>query len=103
MAFRLAREICDRWQADNGAEAVPVHQLFPKVAFAAKRFLAEKLDRKGDSRPCDVLLVGEYMQAAIGSLLEANKKGSTNGEREVAIIPQGAAGRGSTLYVDSIR
>lgn len=44
---------------------------FPKVAFAAKRFLAEKLDRKGDSRPCDVLLVGEYMQAAIGIQINA--------------------------------
>ena len=100
VAFRLAREICDRWQTDNGAEAVPVHQLFPKVAFAAKRFLAEKLHRKGDSRPCDVLLVGEYMQAAIGSLLEAIKKGSATGQGEVAIIPQGAAGRGSTVHVD---
>lgn len=100
VAFRLAREICDRWLSDNGAEAVPVQQLFPKVAFAAKRFLSEKLDRKGDSRRCDVLLVGEYMQAAIGSLLEAIKKGSATGGGEVAITPQGAAGRGSTLYVD---
>ncbi|KAB2542388.1 hypothetical protein AL035_07695 [Salipiger aestuarii] len=47
-----------------------------------------------------MLLVGEYMQAAIGSLLEAIKKGSATGGGEVAIIPQGAAGRGSTLYVD---
>ncbi|KAA0592930.1 type III restriction enzyme [Azospirillum lipoferum] len=100
VAFRLAREVCARWQSDNGAEAVPVHQLFPKVAFAAKRFLAEKVDCKGGSRPCDVLLVGEYMQAAIGSLHEAIKKGATTGEGEVAIIPQGAAGRGSTLHVE---
>ena len=100
VAFRLAREICRRWQSDNGAEAVPVQQLFPKVAFAAKRFLAEKLDRKGDSQPCDVLLVGEYMQAAIGSLLEAIKKGSSTAQSEVAVVPQGAAGRGSTLFVD---
>ena len=100
VAFRLAREVCRRWQADNGAVAVPVQQLFPKVAFAAKRFLAEKLDRKGDSQPCDVLLVGEYMQAAIGSLLEAIKKGSSTTQSEVAVVPQGAAGRGSTEYVD---
>jgi type III restriction enzyme len=79
---------------------VPVQVLFPKVAFAAKRFLTEKLDRKGDSQPCDVLLVGEYMQAAIGSLLEAIKKGSSSDNVEVAVIPQGAAGRGSTLFVD---
>ncbi|WP_139559626.1 BPTD_3080 family restriction endonuclease [Methylotetracoccus oryzae] len=100
VAFKLAREICVRWQKDNGAAAVPVQVLFPKVAFAAKRFLAEKLDRKGGSQPCDVLLVGEYMQAAIGSLLEAIKKGTATGSAEVAVIPQGAAGRGSTLYVD---
>ncbi|BCH32933.1 hypothetical protein MesoLjLc_48630 [Mesorhizobium sp. L-8-10] len=100
VAFRLAREICVRWQADNGAAAVPVQQLFPRVAFAAKRFLAEKLERKGDSQPCDVLLVGEYTQAAVGALLDAIKKGSSTSAAEVAIIPQGAAGRGSTLYVD---
>ncbi len=100
VAFRLAREICLRWQADNGAAAVPVQQLFPKVAFAAKRFLAEKLDRKGDSQPCDVLLVGEYMQAAISALLEAIKKGSSTAQSEVAVVPQGASGRGSTLFVD---
>jgi type III restriction enzyme len=100
VAFRLAREICVRWQADNGAAAVPVQQLFPRVAFAAKRFLAEKLERKGDSQPCDVLLVGEYMQASVGALLDAIKKGASTTDAEVAIIPQGAAGRGSTLYVD---
>lgn len=100
VAFRLAREVCEQWLADNGTEAVPVQQLFPKVAFAAKRFLSEKLERKGDSRPCDVLLVGEYMKAATGSLIEAIKKGAATGTGEVAVIPQGAAGRGSTLYVD---
>lgn len=100
VAFRLAKEICTRWATDNGAAAVPMQVLFPKVAFAAKRFLAEKLDRKGDSQPCDILLVGEYMQAAVGALMEAIKKGSSTSDAEVAVIPQGAAGRGSTLYVD---
>ncbi len=100
VAFKLAKEICVRWQADNGAAAVPVQVLFPKVAFAAKRFLVEKLDRKGGSQPCDVLLVGEYMQAAIGTLLEAIKKGSSCESAEVAVIPQGASGRGSTVFVD---
>jgi type III restriction enzyme len=100
VAFRLAKEICARWATDNGAAAVPMQMLFPKVAFAAKRFLAEKLDRKGGSQPCDVLLVGEYMQAAIGSLLEAIKKGASTADAEVAVVPQGAAGRGSTLFVD---
>jgi type III restriction enzyme len=74
--------------------------LFPKVAFAAKRFLSEKLDRKGGSQPCDVLLVGEYMQASISSLMDAIKKGASAENAEVAVVPQGAAGRGSTLFVD---
>jgi type III restriction enzyme len=88
------------WQADHGASAVPAQVLFPKIALTAKRFLTEKLVRKGGSQPCDVLLVGDYMQAAVGSLLEAIKKGSFSETAEVAVIPQGAAGSGSTLYVD---
>ena len=74
VAFRLAREICRRWQFDNGAAAVPVQQLFPKVAFAAKRFLAEKLDRKGDSQPCDVLLVGSTCRPRSGRFLRRSKR-----------------------------
>jgi type III restriction enzyme len=100
VAFKLAREICVRWQNDNGAAAVPVQVLFPKIAFAAKRFLSEKLDLKGESQPCDVLLVGETMQAAVNSLLDSIKKGSSSISEEVAVIPQGASGRGSTLFAD---
>jgi type III restriction enzyme len=100
VAFRLAREICIRWQGDNGAVAVPMQVLFPKIVLAAKRFLAEKLDRKGGSQPCDVLLVGEYMQASMNSLLDAIKKGASAVNAEVAVVPQGAAGRGSTLFVE---
>ncbi|NNU63048.1 BPTD_3080 family restriction endonuclease [Ochrobactrum soli] len=100
VAFRLAREICKRWLDDNGAAAVPVQVLFPRVAFAAKRFLAEKLETKGDSQPCDVLLVGQYMQASTDALLDAIKKGASTSDAEVAVVPQGASGRGSTLYVD---
>jgi type III restriction enzyme len=100
VAFKLAREVCLRWQEDHGAAAVPAQVLFPKVAFAAKRFLAEKLVRKGDSQPCDVLLLGEYTQAVVGSLLEAIKRGGTEDSAELAVIPQGAAGRGSTVHVD---
>ena len=99
-AFAIARLVCARWQEDKGADAVPMQQLFPKVVFAAKRFLAEKLVLKGGSRPCDVLLVGEYTQAVVGSLFESLTKGASSNSDEVAVIPRGAAGRGSTLYVD---
>lgn len=99
-AFRIAKQVCDRWLEDNGAEAVPVQVLFPNVMFAAKRFLAEKLVLMGGSQARDILLVGQYMQAAIGSLYEAIRKGSKSDSSEIAVVPQGAAGLGSTLYVD---
>jgi type III restriction enzyme len=100
VAFRLAREICRRWLDDHGTAAVPVQVLFPRVAFATKRFLAEKVVTNGDSQSRDILLVGQYMQASIDALLDAIKKGASTSDAEVAVVPQGVAGRGSTLYVD---
>jgi type III restriction enzyme len=93
--YRHSQESVQR--PDVGVEAQFSNKKAPKTY---RRFLAEKLDRKGDSQPCDVLLVGEYMQASIGALLDAIKKGASTSDAEVAIIPQGASGRGSTLYVD---
>src|SRR5699024_5072727 len=72
------------------------------VLFAARRFLADpdKLVRKGDSQACDLLAVGHYMQAAVSTLLDAIQRGSDQSTQELPVIPQGASGRGSTLYVD---
>lgn len=66
------------------------------------RFIADetKLVRKGDSQACDLLAVGHYMQAAVSSLLHGVRKGGAQSSRELPIIPHGASGRGSTLYVD---
>jgi type III restriction enzyme len=102
VAFRLAREVCRRWQEENGTDAVPVMPLFQKVLFAARRFLSDpdKLVRKGDSQACDLLAVGHYMQAAVSALLDAIRKGGDGSVQELPVIPQGASGRGSTLYVD---
>lgn len=105
VAFRLAQQVCKRWQAEQGdseVETVPVHVLFPKVAFAAKRFLQEKTDCKGSAEPCDVLLVGKYQQQAVDSLFEAIRKGSGGlvDSPELPRIPKGASGRGSTKFVD---
>ena len=100
VAFRLAREICNQWQADNGARAVPIQHLFPELVRTAHRFLIEKLDLRGNSQPCDILFIGEYMQAATDTLLNAVKKGANTTTAERPIIPQGTAGRGSTCNVD---
>lgn len=102
VAFRLAREVCRRWQEENGVDVVPVAQLFQKVFFTARRFLAdpEKLVRKGDSQACDLLAVGHYMQAAVSTLLDAVRRGSDQSAQELPVIPQGASGRGSTVYVE---
>lgn len=100
VAFRLAKEICRLWHQDHGATAVPVQRIFPKIMFAAKRFLAEKLDLKGNTQPCDILLLGSYTQAALKSLFEALETGTSTSEEEVAVVPQGLAGRGTTLSVD---
>lgn len=99
VAFRLAGAVCVRWKNDHGAEAVPMHDLFPKVARAAMRFLAEKVDVRGDGDPRDVL-AGNYTDTAIEVLYEAIRRGSSLEEGEVAVIPRGSAGRRSTLHVD---
>lgn len=70
------------------------------MAYAAKRFLLEKVKCEGTSEPCDVLLVGKYQQAAVNSLYEAIRKGGVCGNLELPRIAKGAAGQGSTEYVD---
>ena len=108
VAFRLAREVCLRWEHEQGSVgdsdegAVPPHALFPKVAFAAKRYLGEKLKLIGNAARCDVLLVGKYQQQAVDNLFNAIRQGGFSGRRsgELPRIPNGAAGRGSTRYVD---
>jgi type III restriction enzyme len=106
VAFRLARAVCARWANeqcdvdDEEALAIPVQSLFPKVAFAAKRYLREKVICKGTTEPCDVLLVGKYLQQAVDTLFEAIRKGKFLESRELPRIPKGSAGRGSTRFVD---
>lgn len=108
VAFRLAREVCKRWteEVDNSPNedqaGVPLQVLFPKVVFAAKRFLQDpkKVICKGTSQPCDVLLVGKYQQSAVDALFEAIRKGGSLKSKEYPRLPKGSAGFGSTKYVD---
>jgi type III restriction enzyme len=105
MAFSLAREVCKRWESEQGCfensdSTITPQVLFPKVAYAAKRFLLEKVICVGTAQPCDVLLVGKYQQAAVNALFEAIRKGGVCGNLELPRIAKGAAGHGSTEYVD---
>lgn len=105
VAFRLAREVCVRWEREQGSDTedeqnTSIQQLFPKVAFAAKQFLQEKVLCMGETQPCDVLLVGKYQQQAVDNLFEAIRKGGIHQVRELPRIANGAAGRGSTRFVD---
>lgn len=101
VAFVLAREVCRQWVAERGAESVPLAALFPKVLTASLYFLREKLILKGaECRPCDVLASGVYTQAAVGSLTNALQNGTQEKKGLLPVIPHGASGIGSTLYVD---
>ena len=106
VAFRLAREVCVRWESEQGVataeqnDAIPMQSLFPKVAFAARRYLREKTVCTGTAEPCDVLLVGKYQQQVVDTLFEAIRKGGFSESRELPRIPKGSAGRGSTRFVD---
>jgi type III restriction enzyme len=102
VAFRLAREVVLRWQEEFGADAVPASELFQKVLFATRRYLADpnKLVRKGSSQACDVLAVGQYMQAVVGTLFDTIRSSESGEMRELPVIPQGVGGLGSTEYVD---
>lgn len=69
---------------------------------AARRLLADptKLICKGSTQPVDLLLVNKYAQTAVDHLFEALRQGTRTEQAELPRIPVGAAGRGSTRYVD---
>ncbi|MEA3274787.1 MAG: DEAD/DEAH box helicase family protein [Pseudomonadota bacterium] len=105
VAFRLAREVCRRWETEqNGGEesdvAASTSQLFPKVAFAAKRFLQERVKLIGNADPRDVLHASKYHQQAADILFEAIRRDGITRTRELPRIAKGSAGRGSTRFVD---
>lgn len=101
VAFVLAREVCKQWVNERGSDVVPMAELFPKVLNATARFLREKLILKSsESRACDVLAAGTYTQAVKGSLFNAIERGAQEKRGLLPVVPKGASGIGSTLYVD---
>lgn len=102
VAFVLSNEVCRRWQEENGRDSIPTAQLFSKVLPAARRLLTDrkKLVLKAGSQPSDVLAVDRYLHAAVGALLAAVRKGDSDADEELPVIPHGASGYGSTLFVD---
>jgi len=105
VAFRLARGVCQRWESEQNADgesgvAASTATLFPKVAFAAKRFLLAKVKCIGNADSRDVLCAAKYYQQAVDILFEAIRKGGITRTRELPRIAKGSAGRGSTRFVD---
>jgi type III restriction enzyme len=102
VAFRLAKEAIHEWRGEHGT-AVPLHTLFPSALAAARHFInpgSGRLILHGNTKPCDLLLVGRYIGAAKAAVCAALRPTGAAGRHELPIIPQGQAGLGSTRFVD---
>lgn len=96
VAFALTRELTVAWVRDRGGDGVPTHVLFPQFLNTVNRFLAEKVDCKGNRAIQDVA-INPYFGQALGALLDAITAVDESGRsREKPII----AGIRSTKWVD---
>lgn len=99
VAFSLAAALTKRWRQEHGP-SIPTHRLFPQLLGYARRFLANKLECKGNRKPQDVAL-NPYFQQAVGILLDGLQAvDQTGSNQERPIITPGAAGLLSTRYVE---
>ena len=99
VAFAIAAALVRDWTARNG-EIIPKHRLFPMFVGHAQRFLAEKLDRHGNSMPQDVA-INPYFQEAVAALADHIKPVNRDGEQvELPVIASGRAAQRSTADVD---
>jgi type III restriction enzyme len=96
VAFMLAREMTVAWVKDRGGSRIPTHTLFPQLLATVNRFLAEKIECKGNRRVQDVA-ISPYFGQALGSLLDAVTAIDESGaSREKPIV----TGIRSTKWVD---
>lgn len=100
IAFRLAKEVCNRWKEEKESTSVPAQTLFPKVLNVTFKFLSEKVITKGDSQIRDILASGEYVELSVDRLFEAIKLYSETKVTELPVIPSGSAGQRSTSHID---
>lgn len=70
VAFMLAREMTVAWVTDRGGSGIPTHTLFPQLLATVSRFLAEKVECRGNRQVQDVA-ISPYFGQALGSLLDA--------------------------------
>lgn len=80
-------------------KTIPAHVLFPRLLIAATQYLDEKVVCIGSTQKVDVL-IGTYYSAAMDSLYNAMVVEDFGGQRELPVIPKGAAGIHSTRWVD---
>jgi type III restriction enzyme len=96
VAFMLAREMTIAWVNDRGGSGIPTHTLFPQLLATVNRFLAEKVECKGNRKVQDIA-ISPYFGQALGSLLDAVTAVDESGaSREKPIV----TGIRSTKWVD---
>jgi type III restriction enzyme len=96
VAFMLAREMTVVWMNERGGSGIPTHTLFPQLLATVNRFLAEKVECKGNREVQDVA-ISPYFGQALGSLLDAVTAVDESGaSREKPMV----TGIRSTKWVD---
>jgi type III restriction enzyme len=96
VAFAIARELTVAWLRDRGGGGIPTHTLFPRLLAHVARFLAEKVECRGNRAIQDVA-INPYFGQALGSLLDAITTVDESGASwEKPIV----AGVRSTKWVD---
>lgn len=99
VAFTLTKALTEQWLHDRGHN-IPTHRLFPQLLGYVQRFLATKLECRGDRVAQDVA-VNPYFQRAVAMIYDALDAVDLSGaSQERPIIAAGLAGMRSTRYVE---
>ena len=99
VAFALSKAITTQWIHERGNN-IPTHRLFPQLLGYVQKFLATKLDCRGDRVAQDVA-VNPYFQRAVAIIYDALDAVDVSGaSQERPIIAAGLAGMRSTRHVE---
>jgi type III restriction enzyme len=96
VAFALARELTVAWVRDRGSVGIPTHRLFPQLLEIVSRFLATKVQCRGNRVIQDVA-INPFFGRALGAISDAITAVDEDGRSlERPIV----AGIRSTRWVD---